>query len=202
MLCNNNVKVDRVRFLGGVYNSLPNAFMRGGLAPWNAFAFGQNTSYPQGYNNEHAVKMPLHTNGNIFAVLVGRGILTPDLKAIGNIEASLSGAGSVVANANMAANRTATLAGVGTLTPGLYAKGWMSATIDIAARPTAFDIAQAIWNAEKTQYNIPGSMGEGVNDAGSAGNPWAANVADNNTPGTFGWFVQKLLTVAKFLGLK
>jgi hypothetical protein len=45
-------------------------------------------------------------------------------------------------------------------------------------------------------------MGEKVNDAGAAGNPWSALLVDNNTAGTFGSFVQKLLTVAKFLGFK
>ena len=43
------------------------------------------------------------------------------------------------------------------------------------------------------------------NAAGGGGDPgavWDELLADHTTPGTFGWFVQKLLTVAKFLGLQ
>lgn len=35
-------------------------------------------------------------------------------------------------------------------------------------------------------------MGEKLNDAGSAGNPWASLIADNNTNGTFGWAMQQV----------
>lgn len=31
---------------------------------------------------------------------------------------------------------------------------------------------------------------------------WGADLSSHNDPNTFGWFVQKLLTVTKFLGLK
>jgi len=37
---------------------------------------------------------------------------------------------------------------------------------------------------------------------GGGSNPWSATLSANNVPNTFGWYVQKLLTVAKFLGLK
>jgi hypothetical protein len=63
-------------------------------------------------------------------------------------------------------------------------------------------LANAVWNSIASDNNDPGTMGEKLNDAGAAGNPWSALLVDNNTSGTFGWFVQKLLTVAKFLGLK
>lgn len=39
-------------------------------------------------------------------------------------------------------------------------------------------------------------------DAGGAGNPWSALLADNADPDTFGERVQKLLTKNQFLGLK
>ncbi len=62
-------------------------------------------------------------------------------------------------------------------------------------------LAQAVWSEDLTPYSGV-SAGQALKDAGSAGNPWSATLASNNTPNTFGWFVQKLLTVAKFLGLK
>jgi hypothetical protein len=62
-------------------------------------------------------------------------------------------------------------------------------------------LANAVWSEDLTPYSGV-SAGQALKDAGSAGNPWSATLASNNTPGTFGWFVQKLLTVAKYLGLR
>ena len=62
-------------------------------------------------------------------------------------------------------------------------------------------LANAVWSESLTDYTGT-TAGQALKDAGSAGNPWSALIASNNTPDTFGWFVQKLLTVAKFLGLK
>lgn len=64
-------------------------------------------------------------------------------------------------------------------------------SVSIGSVPSAFDIAQAVWLANSTQYNITNTMGEKLNSAGSAGNPWASDTITNNDPGTFGELVQK-----------
>lgn len=66
-----------------------------------------------------------------------------------------------------------------------------SLTVDVGATPSAFDIAQAIWNSPKSSYNAPGTMGNAVNSAGTAGDPVEALLTDS-----------RMLTVPKFLGLK
>lgn len=151
-------------------------------------AFGSSVSKPQGFNSERAIIMPVVTGGNIAAILRGDSDLTGGANALGNLSASLSGSGTVAtANANMAANRTATLSGTCELTFNISGKGWMSATIDVGAHPSAFDIVQAVLNALATDYNRPGTIGQKINGAGSAGDPWSD---------------ARALTVAKFLGLK
>jgi hypothetical protein len=57
-----------------------------------------------------------------------------------------------------------------------------------------------IWGDTDT-YPV-GSKADDLANAGAAGNPWSAPLASNKVVGTFGWLVQKLLTVVKFLGLK
>ncbi len=65
------------------------------------------------------------------------------------------------------------------------------------------DIAATVWNALIANHLTVGTTGKALNDAGSAGNPWGTSVTGNTDPGTFGELVgKKLLTVAKFLGLK
>lgn len=82
-----------------------------------------------------------------------------------------------------------------------YAVGWMEAVpIDTSLSPAS--VAEAVWSASAAANNGAGTMGEKVNDAGSAGNPWSAELASNNASGTFGWLMQKVLTVSKFLALK
>jgi hypothetical protein len=62
-------------------------------------------------------------------------------------------------------------------------------------------LANAVWAKDISVYIAP-SAGDSLNNASSAGNPWSAPLSSNNIAGTFGEFVQKLLTVGRFLGLK
>ncbi len=63
--------------------------------------------------------------------------------------------------------------------------------------------ARRVWNEAIADHLTAGTTGKALSDAGSAGNPWGAPVSGNTDPGTFGELVgSKLLTVAKFLGLK
>lgn len=68
---------------------------------------------------------------------------------------------------------------------------------------TDLNLENVVWNALTSNHTTAGTTGKALTDAGAAGNPWSAVVADNATAGTFGELVgKKLLTVAKFLGLK
>jgi hypothetical protein len=74
-----------------------------------------------------------------------------------------------------------------------------------AGGPTALSpegLANAVWDTILADHLTAGTTGAALSDAGSAGNPWSALLADNNDADTFGERVQKLLTTAKFLGLK
>jgi hypothetical protein len=77
--------------------------------------------------------------------------------------------------------------------------------LSTAAPPSAADITDAVWDEALAEHAIPGSAGEKLSDAGAAGDPgaiWEELTSAHQTAGTFGYFMQKLLTVAKFLGLK
>jgi len=68
---------------------------------------------------------------------------------------------------------------------------------------TDLNLANVIWNALTASHTTAGTTGKALTDAGAAGNPWSATIAGNTDAGTFGELVgKKLLTVAKFLGLK
>ena len=147
-------------------------------------------SWPAGYFSQ-AFYMPLKDLG-LAAKLTGDGEMTADSTALGflvNMTADLIGSGTVN-NAYLAIgmNLLALIEGAGTVTnASADLKIWMEALISIGANPSAFDIAQAVWGSVAVQNDTAGTMGEKLNDSGSASNPW-------NDP--------KALTVGKFLGLK
>ena len=72
-------------------------------------------------------------------------------------------------------------------------------SVSIGAQPSAFDIAQAIWQASSSQYNASGSMGEKLNNASSAGNPWSASPDLNNDTGTMGKVVNDIKKKANMI---
>jgi hypothetical protein len=65
------------------------------------------------------------------------------------------------------------------------------------------NLENVVWDAPTVNHLTAGTTGKALSDAGGAGNPWGAPVTGNTDSGTFGELVgKKLLTVAKFLGLK
>ena len=64
---------------------------------------------------------------------------------------------------------TASMTFSGSLVP--YAKGYMTGTTEDQGL-TVSGITNSVWNAAAAAYNASGTMGEKLNGAGSAGNPW------------------------------
>lgn len=160
----------------------------------------QTESYPLGYGIK-SVYLPIKSGG-IGAKLSGLSSMTSDLVGTGVLSANLAGIASTIYNGNIGRFINANLTAAASMNSNLVGKGVLRATISIGASPSAFDIAQAVWSQSSTPFVAANTFGKKLNDAGGASNPWEAELSTNNTPGTFGWFIQKLLTVAKFLGLR
>lgn len=62
-----------------------------------------------------------------------------------------------------------------------YAAGNPVANYYAATPLTSAKLASAVWNAAAANYNDAGSMGEKVNDAGSAANPWTEEIETGYT---------------------
>jgi hypothetical protein len=67
----------------------------------------------------------------------------------------------------------------GTAVP--YGIGWMDATSDFGNELTPDKLARAVWNAVAGEVNLAGTMGEKLNDAGSATNPWTEVIESGYT---------------------
>lgn len=171
-LRNNQIRTEGVRWISGLGNNLPQFSKHGLWSISNAIAFGSYTSVPQGYNSINALAMPIKTGGLIAAILKADSTFeNTAILGIGSMESTLNGNSTVTANANMLSNIYATLNGEANASFGLTANGLMSVVIDVGARPSAFDIAQEVWQSVAAMYNTPGTMGEKVN---ALGDPWAS----------------------------
>lgn len=138
------------------------------------------------------------------AALTGAGTLTGSIAAVSSLASNITGAGTVTANLSAIVPIAAAIAGAATVSANLKGFGRLAAEIDIGAGTelSPSSLASAVWDEVLADHVDAGSTGAALNDAGGAGNPWSADLTTNNTDGTFGNFVQRLLTVAKFLGLK
>lgn len=112
----------------------------------------------------------------LVADLVGSGdISDADLKAFLAAVASIGGSGGISdAEATGLGELVAALTGLGT-TGGSTASGIGELTADLVVTGTGLttgNVGQAVWAAVAASNNFAGSMGEKLNDAGSASNPW------------------------------
>lgn len=142
-------------------------------------------------------------------IVSGSGSATITLSATGDIKsiASASGSASITLSASAAIGAIAGLTGAATITISgtatSYAIGYMSGTSSNETEFSADALARAVWEALATEFNTPGSMGEKLNGAASAGDPWGTTLPGSYADGTAGKILgSKLLTTAKFLGLK
>jgi len=144
---------------------------------------------------------------NLTSAITGNiNVTQAQLAAVSALQASIT-ASMTITNAQLGAiiDMLASLNGSLTMTNAAnFATANIEADLSVTTGgvATPAQIAAEVWDTVLSDHQIAGSTGKALNDAGSAGNPWSASLASNNTPGTFGYFVQKLLTVAKFLGLK
>jgi hypothetical protein len=110
-------------------------------------------------------------NWNMISDLVGNSTLTADILAKAFLEMNFTSANSL------------------TLNNGAVV-GSMSSDITSLSELSPESLASNIWNALASKYNTVGTMGEKMNGAGSAGNPWTEIIEGTYTAAD----VMRLLT--------
>lgn len=140
---------------------------------------------------------------SMIALIEGLGELTGSMVGTIQMASTLAGSGDITGSLNMLSGMVADLAGSGALTSDL--KGTLSMAADIyvnQSEATVQQIVDAVWNALAAEYNLTGTMGEAMNGAGSAGNPWITDLSAYNTANTAGKILKDRLSKTQFLGLK
>lgn len=115
------------------------------------------------------------------AALVSYLNMAADLAASGDL------AGSLTALGNMIASMTAD----GSMSPTMNATANMAADITPFTALSPESLAAAVWNAAAASFNASGTMGNKLNGAGSAGDPWTTDLSSYTTANTAGLLMKK-----------
>jgi hypothetical protein len=144
----------------------------------------------------------LEASGGLLAGLVvnlsGSGNLT--LLGGGLLEAivAMAGQGLLSGALGATAGLTVNITGIGTLTASPKGTGEMVLEIFVNESQASVDqIVAAIWSALAADYNESGTMGQKLNGAGSAGDPWTTDLTPYNTANTAGKVLKEAKKAAK-----
>jgi len=123
---------------------------------------------------------------------------------IGKLEASatLAGSGNIAGALGALAGAVAQIGGSSAMSGSMTGKGNMSADLTPFTELSPQALAAAVWGALAAQFNESGTMGEKLNGAGSAGDPWTTDLDGYITEGTAGKVLKDKLATDDFLALK
>lgn len=140
---------------------------------------------------------------SMIALIESSGTLTSAMVGTIQMASSLAGAGDITGALGMLSGMIATIPSSGALTSDLKGKLSMAADIFVnQSTATVNELVNAVWGANASGYNETGTMGEKLNGAGSAGNPWTTDLSGYNTANTAGKILKDRLSKNQFLGLK
>lgn len=138
----------------------------------------------------------------MLATIAGAGGLTASVIGQLQASASLAGTGSLTAAQSALAGMVSVLTGTGLLSDAQQqALGQMTAEIFVNQSEASINqIVYAVWNALAASYNESGTMGNKLNGAGSAGDPWSTDLTSYTTDGTAGKKLKDLKTPSLLAG--
>lgn len=142
------------------------------------------------------------TREDISIDLISNGVLVASIAGGKYIESDLTGTADLVGALGALAGAICDIITTGDLSLFSSAKGNMVANITPFTTLSPESLAAAVWNALAAQFNVSGTMGNKLNGAGSAGDPWTTDLSTYTTPGTAGKKLKDTITTAKFLALK
>lgn len=139
-------------------------------------------------------------NGNFIGGLTGSGrINSASAGAITGLQAvaGLTGYGYVAAQIGALSGAIAGLTGYGSINMGSEtAYGNISADIVPFTELSPQSLAAAVWDSIASEYNTSNTMGNKLNSAGAAGDPWSVDLPGTYTADQAGAIVKRLEEIA------
>jgi len=158
--------------------------------PSRVGAFGKLSSIPSGYGYPHAIALPITAGAisshkkaegsstatltliSLKGTIAGTSTATGAINAVLAVEGTAPGSCTVTGTLTAKGNLFSSAAGVASNNVTLTAIGILQGISSTTEELSPSALATALWNAAAADYNQSGTMGEKLNDAGSASNPW------------------------------
>lgn len=134
--------------------------------------------------------------------LAGSGTLTATIEGRLNASVDMTGAGDLTASMEGLGNMVVAMLGAGDLEATIAAYGNMA--VDIVVTGTGLtieNVANAVWDAVAADHTAPGTTGEALGAAGSAGDPWGTALPGSYGAGSAGKLIGDLLASGSVDGL-
>lgn len=107
------------------------------------------------------------------AALAGVGALQGSLSLGLSLSSNLSGTGALTPSLSLLVGMVASIGGSGAITANLTGIARLEASIFVnSGTASVQELVEGVWSAVAADNDTAGTMGEKLNDAGSAGNPW------------------------------
>ncbi len=135
---------------------------------------------------------------SLLADLSGSGDITADLSLTLGLASDLLGSGDLAGALSLLVPLNSNLSGIGTLTANLKGLASLASNIYVnQSEATVQQLVAGVWNALAADYNESGTMGEKLNAAGTAGDPWTTDLSGYNTVGTAGKIVKQIKSIGQ-----
>ena len=151
------------------------------------------TSYPVGYRIGTAIYIPI-IDGGLSGRVTCVSTTESGISGIGFIEGTVTISITTSADGNLLANISGTTTIVISVSGVIIAYGYIQGTLDIGSRPSAEDIAQAVWSTQLPGGFESGSAADKLSAAGAAGDPWSIEIPGTYTEGQAGNVLGNLLS--------
>lgn len=106
------------------------------------------------------------------ASILGEATLSASLVGKLEMASAMAGSGDLTSALSLIANVVTEMAGSGTMEATAFGTADMSATFSSSSTLSPENLAAAVWNSVAAAFNTAGTMGNKLNSAASAGDPW------------------------------
>lgn len=135
---------------------------------------------------------------SLIADLTGSGTISGDLSLTLNLAANLLSSGNLSGALSLLVPLATNLSGSGTISANLKGLADLAADIYVnQSTATVNELVAGVWNALAADYNTSGTMGEKLNAAGTAGDPWTTDLSSYNTSGTAGKIMKQIKSITQ-----
>ena len=124
---------------------------------------------------------------SMFCDMSGSGTLSASIVGLLNMSIDFIGSGDLSANLSAIGNMLLNLEGSGDIDATIAAYGNMQIEIVVTGTGlTVENVGDAVWSALSADFNEVGTMGNKMNSAASAGDPWGTELPGSYPEGTAG----------------